>query len=297
MMTLEPVSSVPAYLALVCIEGPLYGILTKTAISYVLFQARRYRRRDIYYRDIGLDYRALFLSPIFVCNSLLVLGSTLLWVVSVIRLFQAFSSYEGGGMPAKYLTGWSQPLYIVQAATIAICMIIGNAMPIYRLWVLSSHNTYIIIFPFATRVGFVTSSVGSIITATRAERPHDYQLLREVPKWNAGMICAICTELYAIAMISHRLLSTHAAVKGIYGGKGPMRRAFAVFIQNAAIILVLFILYYGVKEAGSELAITIGGSIPSVIGISHMRITMGWVAATTATQDHQLEFAQGEQVG
>lgn len=139
------VSLVSANLAALCVGSVLYGIFFVLAVLSIYLLVLR--RREIAAKSpVASAPRPIYLTPIIVAaiaisititgvrNSLpsCSVGSISVyeqhWIVTVVRLFDAFVNFDGGARPAAFYGEQSQPTQVVKTVSISITFLIADVM-------------------------------------------------------------------------------------------------------------------------------------------------------------------------
>ncbi|EED82945.1 predicted protein [Postia placenta Mad-698-R] len=148
------ISVVEANLTTLWLGTMLYAIFLLLAVSSGFF----IMHRQVYLvpRRAGSKTLSVLQSPMIIGILVLLLGNTAHWIITVVRSYQAFVYYGGGTKPLQFYLDLPRPSMVTLTGVMVLCMVVGDAMLIYRTWVVWGYNTYVIIFPAIFLLGFTT---------------------------------------------------------------------------------------------------------------------------------------------
>ncbi|KZT02783.1 uncharacterized protein LAESUDRAFT_684617 [Laetiporus sulphureus 93-53] len=267
-----------ANLATAVMESLFYGIFL--VLSFFSMYILQYRRSQV--SSLPPNPRAtrnmVYLTPMSIAAVCLLITNTAHWIIMVYRLFQAFLYYEKGTQPVEFYKDASQPSEVTQTAVLMISLIIGDAMIIYRLWIVSGYNWYIAIFPSSTLVGLAVCTVGSIYELTRSRAGGDI-FFAPTGHWiTANCVFTLCTNVYSTAMIACKIWHANKEAKR-FGGSSLMG-VTGILVESAALYTAWTILFFVTYSIQSNLQSTCSETYCAVAGIAFMlinvRVGMGW---------------------
>ncbi|KAF8993888.1 hypothetical protein BDQ17DRAFT_1392511 [Cyathus striatus] len=241
-------------LATVCIESFLYGIFV------VLFVASLYIH--VYRSGLSQQKAASTSFP---------LGLSPHWICTFIRLFQAFITYNGGKTPLLFYADLSQLTEIVKTGFLVASIILGDAMIIYRLWVVWNYNKYVIIFPICTLLGLTVCGIGITYQFTQ------YTPGEDVFRTDAGR------WVTSDFLIAWRIYSVDKASKKV--GAQNLTSVLAIVVESAAIYTSWTIFFFATYQSKSNLQFTAADGWSAMSGIAFMlinvRVGLGWARRAT----------------
>ncbi|KAH9838016.1 uncharacterized protein C8Q71DRAFT_796358 [Rhodofomes roseus] len=252
-------------LATVCIESLLYGIFFVLSIISLYILARR--REDMVNAALNVrgKRRVAYMTPMSVAAVFIFVINTAHWIVAVYRLFAGFMLYEGGTQPTVYYAIPSKPTEVTQNTLLMISLIIGDAMIIYRLWLVWAYNIAVTIFPLSTLIGLVVCAIGSIY-ASALSKPNEDIFASATGRW----ISANCVfTLWR------------------FGGSSLMG-VVGILIESAALYTVWTILFFVAYRIRSNLQYFASETYCAVAGITFMLIH---VRRANSSYDESLDLS------
>jgi len=259
------VSLLQAKLTTVCLESLLYdGFLVLAITSTIILARRRLHTARLAANTKSGRWRAVA-SPMIVGMVCLLFGNTMYWILSVIRLFQAFVYYKGGKAPTAFYGDLPQPTMVALTGVMIFCVAVGDAMVIYRLWVIRAYNVYVVVLP-----------VLSLFDTTAG-------------RWVIGnVVCTLCTNVYCTAMIVSRIWKLNTADRP-YCVDG-LTAVSVVIIESAALYTAWSMFCSIAYQLKSELQNVAIETLPAVAGISltliNVRASLGRTLRTSQRTSH-----------
>ncbi|KAH9915011.1 uncharacterized protein B0H18DRAFT_110690 [Fomitopsis serialis] len=249
-------------LASICIESLLCGMFDfLTVASIYLLHIRTEARRD---------GRPPLTLPILVVSGTLLVAVTTHWILSICRLFIGLGGH-GPQAAVAYLAECGQPLYVAQVVIVFLCIVIADAILVFRLWVVWSCNRAVVVPPLAILAGLVACGVGGTYASTVVghTEPETDGLTSEVGKWTmSGLICTLCTNLYCSCMIAGKLLRTHHRTKRAGASCAVILNWLPILIESAA-FYTAWSLFYTISYGAQSTARYIGTAcLPAAAGIA-----------------------------
>ncbi|KAF7371385.1 hypothetical protein MSAN_00775000 [Mycena sanguinolenta] len=265
------VSLPPVSLATVALESCLYGVylvLTITALWLTFGRNARTGRRGA----------SMFSSPTFIGAILLCITITGHWILTVDRGFLAFIYLADTLGPVGFYGDLSQTTEVVKTGFLVTTLAIGDALIIYRLWIVWGHNTYVILFPAALLTGVAASGAGITYQFTQY-KPGQNVFLSEAGRWiTSDTVFTLCTNVYSTAFIAWRLWSQGRVIKG-YGGPS-LKSVLIIIVESAALYTVWTTFFLASYLSRSNLQFIVVDCWPAMTGIScmliHARVGLGW---------------------
>ncbi|TFY55386.1 hypothetical protein EVJ58_g8291 [Rhodofomes roseus] len=216
-------------LATACMESFLYGIFCILSGTSTYLLLRRGREQ----MAAGMSSRPMWRTPMFIAGCLIALTVTGHWILTVVRLFDAFVNYKGGAEPIIAFADLSMMTEVIKTAFLVVTVLISDAMIIYRLYIVWSYNKFIIIFPVMTWCGLIACGTGVCWQFAV------YTLGDDVFKTSAGRwitsdcVFTFTTNIYCSLLIAYRVWRTRITTQA-YGGANIMG-ALAIIIESAAL--------------------------------------------------------------
>ncbi|TFY60845.1 hypothetical protein EVJ58_g4886 [Rhodofomes roseus] len=280
-------------LATVCIESLLYGIFFVLSIISLYILARR--REDMVNAALNVrgKRRVAYMTPMSVAAVFIFVINTAHWIVAVYRLFAGFMLYEGGTQPTVYYAIPSKPTEVTQNTLLMISLIIGDAMIIYRLWLVWAYNIAVTIFPLSTLIGLVVCAIGSIY-ASALSKPNEDIFASATGRWiSANCVFTLCTNVYSTATIAWRIWHANRRVRR-FGGSSLMG-VVGILIESAALYTVWTILFFVAYRIRSNLQYFASETYCAVAGITfmliHVRVGLGWEQRANSSYDESLDLS------
>ncbi|KAL6301742.1 hypothetical protein BKA93DRAFT_738277 [Sparassis latifolia] len=262
---------VSSNLAALCIGSFLYGIL------FVLFCASTYLMVERQHQLNSTGYlaaRSLCKSPLFMAGIILFAANTAIWILIVYRAFMAFVHFDHGTSPASFYADFAEASELIKLIFIYISLLIGDAVIIYRVWVVWNHNKYVMIFPSCS---FLACVVNIGIPSTNVFSCCKY----------ACDFCDVMQLLvpYSLVVIAWRLWHVGSAVQPF--GWHKTWRILAICIEGTVLDVTAMVVYFAVYEAGSHLQSMMVDILAPLSGISFMlinvRVGMGYAPHSQGT--------------
>ncbi|THU80587.1 hypothetical protein K435DRAFT_767910 [Dendrothele bispora CBS 962.96] len=216
--------------------------------------------------------------PMILGTTALFICSTGHWIVIFIRVLQAFGYIPNVNWPAMFLADLKETTMVVYTAFLALTLLIGDCIVLYRLWCIWNHNRLVIIFPCLTTTGLLACICG---TAYQFSQSHAGENILEISsgRWIlSDAVLLFRTNCDLLAFIAWRVSQVHKSVSHI-------KKVFIIFIESAALILfwaLAFIISYAVN---STMFIFVVDIAPSISGIAccmiNIRIGLGYSQGST----------------
>ncbi|KAJ7713982.1 hypothetical protein B0H16DRAFT_1702213 [Mycena metata] len=212
----------------------------------------------------------LFKSTVFVSGILLFITITAHWISVVIRNFQGFIYVNDGLSVNTFFSDDSQTLSTVDDVFIALSVVIGDAMIIYRLWVVWSFNKIVIIAPVLSLIGLVICGIfAARATQNVQDIPNDTELV-------LVMVFTLVTSIYCTVFISWKI--RQITRNCMPAGGLNLRDVMAMIVESAA-LYTCWLIYFSITHQLNSTLQYIASSLTIVVGIAnaliHARIGMG----------------------
>ncbi|KAH9838473.1 uncharacterized protein C8Q71DRAFT_532149 [Rhodofomes roseus] len=261
-------------LATACMESFLYGIFCILSGTSTYLLLRRGREQ----MAAGMSSRPMWRTPMFIAGCLIALTVTGHWILTVVRLFDAFVNYKGGAEPIIAFADLSMMTEVIKTAFLVVTVLISDAMIIYRLYIVWSYNKFIIIFPVMTWCGLIACGTGVCWQFAV------YTLGDDVFKTSAGRwitsdcVFTFTTNIYCSLLIAYRVWRTRITTQA-YGGANIMG-ALAIIIESAALQSSWNLIFFVTYQAKSNIQFTTCDLWAPICGISltliNLRVALGW---------------------
>ncbi|KAJ7596395.1 hypothetical protein C8J56DRAFT_773606 [Mycena floridula] len=282
------VSILSANLAAVAVESLLYGafvILAVISISLSLYRHSLY----LSIRPGQCRWKlSTLVTPMFLGAIGLVVTITGHWIITVLRMFDAFVTYNHGETPTAYYADISKTTEVVKTGLLMATLVLSDIMIVYRMWIVWHHNRYVMIFPVLSILGLTVCGIGVTYQFYKYD-PTASIFESEAGRWiRSDCVLTLATNLYSTGMIVWRLWSTDRKIKSIRSsGTSIVQRALVLIIESAAIYTTWTIIYIIAYELHAEVEATFDNAWPAVAGISFMlikvRVGLGWAQETQNT--------------
>ncbi|EPT05573.1 hypothetical protein FOMPIDRAFT_1110757 [Fomitopsis schrenkii] len=269
-------SIISVNLATVCMESFLYGIF------FILWSTSTYLflLRDQQTSQVGtaVNSRPMWRTPMFMAGCLVCISVTGHWILTVVRLFDAFVNFKGGAEPIIAFADLSRSTEVVKTAFLVITVLTSDAMIIYRLYIVWSYNRFIIIFPLMTWCGLIACGTGVCWQFAI------YTLGEDVFETSAGRwitsdcVFTFTTNIYCSVLIAIRVWRTRIKTQA-HGGANIMG-ALAIIIESAALQSSWNLIFFVTYQVKSNIQFTTCDLWVPICGISltliNLRVGLGW---------------------
>ncbi|KAJ7060370.1 hypothetical protein C8F01DRAFT_1292733 [Mycena amicta] len=219
-------------------------------------------------------------SPIVIASCALFMSATATFILTVYRNFQGWILIEGGANHEVFFTASSFTSETVQNGCIAISFVVGDAMLIYRLWVVW-RNRWVLVPVLLTFVGLIISLIITIVQTTHITGTSIAQDIGLTPI----TVFALSTTFYCTALISYKIYKVGSAVSGLVGEKSLTHIA-AIFAESAAAYTSWAILYATLHWVNLNLQFSIFCTLPSMLGAANAlinaRVALGRAVDSTS---------------
>ncbi|CAK5268858.1 unnamed protein product [Mycena citricolor] len=258
----------------------LYGILTTTflpSLASLLFkQEKRFELRPR--KDIKI--------PVLLATIIMFLVSTCVAVFSVQTVIEGFVRYNGPGGPLQFfkdVSGWK---YWATALSDGFQISVGDALLIYRCYVLHDRNWKKIVVPLIS--WFMIFGIGLMILSP-ARSFNDPSI---VPLISVAMVLTFITSVSTTFLIIRRLCSVKPEV-----GSAPthfLTRVAAIFFESGLIYTIPLVASLAVYLSKSHFEWTVSICMTHIVPIT-WNILLIRVKGTKSTKMRMRETAAGIQ--
>ncbi|GBE89430.1 hypothetical protein SCP_1600920 [Sparassis crispa] len=211
-------------------------------------------------------------------------ANTAIWILIVYRAFMAFVHFDRGASPASFYADFAEASELVKLIFIYISLLIGDAVIIYRVWVVWNHNKYVMIFPSCSFLACVASCVPMLHALSGSKPLFNPELKRGVTCY---FVFTFCTNVFSCFVIAWRLWHVGSAVQPF--GWHKTWRILAICIEGTVLDVTAMVVYFAVYEAGSHLQSMMVDILAPLSGISFMlinvRVGMGYAPHSQGTYD------------
>ncbi|KAF9543986.1 hypothetical protein CPC08DRAFT_700414 [Agrocybe pediades] len=277
-------SLVSASLATVGVESFLYGIFFLLSIFscylHILRQSSTSPKQSTPHTPFMYAWTVIFASV------------TAHWILTWIRLFDAFVNFNGGTMPLAYYADLRRITEVVKTgflvSTVVTCDAIVVSAPagttIYRLWVVWNYNKLIVAFPLCSLAGLLVCGVG-ITYQFSVFLPGADVFTSVAGKWIASNLSfTICTNVYSTTFIAWRIWQINSSSRNL--GVAKLNFVLATIIESATIYTSWAVLFLATYLSKNNIQFFAVDTLPVVAGISFMlimtRVGLGWAQKASA---------------
>ncbi|KAJ7747169.1 hypothetical protein DFH07DRAFT_1037321 [Mycena maculata] len=212
-------------------------------------------------------YRPLFMSAVFVSGCALFIAITANWVATLVRIFEAFIYFPPGAR--VYLNDASQLNETLSTTFLSLSVAIGDAMIIYRLWVVWSYNRLVIVIPILSLLGFIVSCIITVQATAQLTTNAELEIALDVGL-TPVTVFTLLTNFYCTALITWEIWRITS---------NCMPHFLAIIVESAAIYTSWAIYYTTCHQLNSSLQFIALDAFPPVAGIAngliHVRVGLG----------------------
>ncbi|KAF8888961.1 hypothetical protein CPB85DRAFT_277264 [Mucidula mucida] len=281
---------VPDNLASTGVESLCYGVFITLTIAYAALACMR-RDAKAYTRHSQL--------PMKIGSAVLFLSVTTHWTSTMIRLFEAFAFFENGQAPTLYyadLTRWTLTL---KTSSVVVAVLSGDAMMIYRLWVVWGHNIYVCIFPLITEAGLFVCGIGMVNTLSHLNPTTENGIFASAAgQWiTSDFVITFVTNIYCTALIAFRIYNVdkHSKMAGVVRlSRINLISALVILVESAAIYTTWTVVCLIVYQCASNALFPVADILPCAAGVSFMLINvragLGWAQTSAGAPPSSLMF-------
>ncbi|KAJ7913746.1 hypothetical protein B0H13DRAFT_1873605 [Mycena leptocephala] len=236
-------------------------------------------------------YTPVMKSMVFISAFALFFVVTVDWIIVVVRNFHGFIYFNHGKSADVYFNDSSGALSTVDNTFLALSIVIGDSMIIYRLWVVWSFNKIIVILPILSLLGLI----GSLAIVVETTKRVPIQSISLEAALIPGAVFALVytslrpmtlyrplndsdrTNIYSTSFIAWKIWRTARDCTPV-GGMG-LRIFIAIAVESAAIYTSAFIFSVIMHQLNNTVQNIMLPAVPAILGIVngliHVRVVMG----------------------
>ncbi|KAJ8092339.1 hypothetical protein PM082_023942 [Marasmius tenuissimus] len=295
------ISLVQANLASFPVESALYGLFLLLSIISLL-ASFKYARHTVPVSHYKYSKLRLFdpvlqalRRPIFVGGIAIVMTVSGHWLCGIIRLFDALTQ---SGNAEAYYADISHPTQLAKNIFLSSSAVIGDALIIYRLWIVWTRKYYIVVFPI---VSLLATTASGIIVAYfyRLSPPGTIVFSGRIAHWIiVESITSTCINVYCSTLISWRIwkqMRQSSAYVSPASSNRPLSKVLIVFIESAALYALWQLVFLILLFLRSNIQFTFVDGYPVIAGISFMSINARMYLSTWSP-DHRERTYQNANV-
>ncbi|KAF7318540.1 PX domain protein [Mycena chlorophos] len=251
----------------------LYGIYLVLFVTsvYLFVHNTRVPGRAAGTKASGLQkFLTVLKRPMFVASLVLFILATASFVLSVDKVFEGFIVH--GTEAEAYLANIATTNEAVDNVCIALALVIGDAMIIYRLWAVWQ-NRWVVAVAILSLTGMAASLIASIVKATQGG------LISGDSTLNPATVFSLITSVYCTALIWYRLYTVGSAAGRLVSWEDSLVRYAIIFAESAGAYTCWQILYATLHFLNINPQIIPLTTQPSVLGavnaLMHVRVAIG----------------------
>nr|GAT55385.1 PX domain protein [Mycena chlorophos] len=192
------------------------------------------------------------------------------FVLSVDKVFEGFIVHAAEA--EAYLANIATTNEAVDNVCIALALVIGDAMIIYRLWAVWQ-NRWVVGVAILSLTGMAASLIASIVKATQGG------LISGDSTLNPATVFSLITSVYCTALIWYRLYTVGSAAGRLVSWEDSLVRYAIIFAESAGAYTCWQILYATLHFLNINPQIIPLTTQPSVLGavnaLMHVRVAIG----------------------
>ncbi|PCH44195.1 hypothetical protein WOLCODRAFT_138817 [Wolfiporia cocos MD-104 SS10] len=276
-------SLISVNLATVALESLLFGIFLSLSTAFLYLHLSYAAGRDRSSRTASsipsIQWARRNLSLMFIGAVCITFTITAHWILTVVRLFDAFVHFEGGAAPTLYYSDLAQTTEVVKTAFVIATLVIADILFTYRLWVVWGYNHYIAVLPLCSVAGLFVAGVGIIHELAHMAEGRTV-FISQANEWiSAAYSFTFITNVYCSALIASKVWRASHRSEKAYGG-GSLMRVFSTIIESAFIYMTYTVFFFIAYQADSNLQYTCIDTLCPISGIAFMlinvRVGLGW---------------------
>ncbi|KZT68183.1 hypothetical protein DAEQUDRAFT_343721 [Daedalea quercina L-15889] len=268
-------SIVSVNLVTVALESMLYGVfLTLSLVSFYILISRASSQSG----HTRLSWSPFF-SPVMFGSVAITLTVTAHWILTVVRLFDAFVHFDKGQAALLYYADLALTTEVVKTAFVVATLIISDILLVYRLWIVWGRNYFIVAIPTLTVVGLLIAGPGVVYQLSRLDASSSV-FVSNVQRWiSADYSCTFVTNVYSTFGIAWKVWRARPPGGKSYGG-GNIQRVIAMMIESAALYTSWAIFFFAAYQADNNIQYTAIDTLCPIAGIAftmiNVRVGLGW---------------------
>ncbi|KAH9843178.1 uncharacterized protein C8Q71DRAFT_238553 [Rhodofomes roseus] len=262
-------------LATVALESLLYGVFLTLAFTFIYLHISRAGSQ----RAGGARSLSVYFTPVLLGSIFVLLTVTGHWVMTVIRLFDAFVNFMGGQAALLYYSDLALTTEPVKIGFLIATLITCDILFIYRLWIVWGYNYYVIIVPCLTILGLCVAGPGVIYQLTQVGSGNTV-FIASLARWvSADYAFTFVTNVYSSVGIAWKVWRSRHRT-GAYAGGTSLMRVLVTIVESAALYTSYTVFFFGAYQAESNLQYTAVDTLCPIAGIAFMminvRVGLGW---------------------
>ncbi|KAJ7436628.1 hypothetical protein FB451DRAFT_1570990 [Mycena latifolia] len=218
-------------------------------------------------------YTPVMKSVVFISGFALFFTVTVDWIIVVVRCFHGFIYFNHGKSADVYFNDSSGALSTADNTFLGLSIVIGDAMIIYRLWVVWSFNKIVLILPILSLLGLITSLAIAVETTKRVAVQSISLEAGLIP----GTVFTLVTNIYSTSFIAWKIWRTVRDCTPVGGIN--LGIIVAIVVESAAINTSAFIFTAITHQLNNTLQNIMLPAVPAILGIVngliHVRVLMG----------------------
>lgn len=248
---------------------------------------------------------SILFSPLIFASICMFITITAHWCIVSYRLFQAVEAREG---PMIFYVDWKQATMVAYMSVFTASIIIGDAVIIYRLWVVWNYNKIVVIIPLLSLIGLTVTGVGLVCQFPKMKIGEGIYESKAGIWINSDCIFTFCINVYSSVLIAYRIWKINRSSRKI--GGTSLNAVVAIVIEAAMLYTVWTLIFFVTYQMHQSVFFFIVNGWPAISGITCMMINvragMGWAqeaagsmstgitAKTTSKQSGALVGSTGE---
>ncbi|KAJ7144472.1 hypothetical protein C8R44DRAFT_865390 [Mycena epipterygia] len=193
------------------------------------------------------------------------------WVVTVIRAFEGFIYFHNGMDAAVFFNDNAQITETLADSFLALSLVIGDSMIIYRLWVVWSFNKKVIILPIMSLMGLLISLIITVQATVHLESIALDTGLTPIT------VFTMVTNVYCTGMLAWEIWRISRDCQPV-GGMN-LRDFLAIVVESAAIYTFVLTRSSSFADVNSNLQYGAVEPIAPLVGLTnaliHVRVGLG----------------------
>ncbi|KAJ7717979.1 hypothetical protein B0H16DRAFT_433264 [Mycena metata] len=260
----------------VVLESLFYGILLVCVCATLYLRFARHKKitgdRTPIWRT-----RRVWWNPVVIPTVAIFATCSAHWILTVVDFFEAFRSRDNAVALLFYSNG-SRSTQVARSVLSELAVLIGDAVIIYRLWLIGNRNIYIVLIPVICWVGVLVCGTAVAVLFSQSNLEQD-PFRTSAGNWVTGnWVLTAVTNLYCTALIAWKVWRTNRVMEGL--GNGVLMHALAILIESAGLwaawtifFAVSYQTHLTLRPIVTDLKATTVGLVNIFI---HLRVEFGW---------------------
>ncbi|TDL17403.1 hypothetical protein BD410DRAFT_901490 [Rickenella mellea] len=229
--------------------------------------------------------------PMIVAAVLMFLFGTVQIVLHTRDIFQAFINM-GRTHRLQFLTDATKPLWAVKAVIYFATMIIGDAIVIYRTFIVWGRNFWVILVPVCCTLGSAASACGALW----AVRHISSVTVKEESMWGYAIFSlSLAANSVATVLLAYKIWAHEARVHAVLSAGSRMARfsnmiVVKIVLETGAINAAYLISYIVIFRCGSYALYVLEFMSNPVLGIIFVTVIL---RTSTAAQHNSMSSTRG----